>query len=459
MTEDAKSAEDAAHGAERNRRALLTALSALAGRGFGMMLSLISLPLTVGYLDAERYGLWLTIGSALTWLTIADLGLGNGLANAITTARAKGDDAAARRAVSSAVVMLLGVALSMCVVFAALFPFVPWAKVFAASPRIDRHELDLTVALCLGIFALGFPTSVADRVLGACQEGYLVNYWSSASGALSTVGLVLAVRFASGLPTLVVVLSGLPLLVRFASIFWVFYRRHPELRPRWRDYDGKTARALVTTGGAFLVAQLAALAILQTDNMIIAQIHGSAAVGPYSIAFRIAGLISGIIGMFLGPLWPAYADAVARGDLEWIRATLRRTTKIWMLLSGGAAVGTVLFGQWVIRVWTRKPELVPSRRLLVPIAVYLVLLIWCQLHAIPLNGLGRVRGQAVYGTAAGIVNLVLSVVLGVAVGVDGVCWATNIAMLIPATLAPIELYRALRVPLKPAEAPSAALAS
>ncbi len=436
--------DDAAQGKERNRRALLSTSSALAGRGLGMVLSFVSVPLTVGYLDAERYGLWVTISSTLAWLGLADLGLSNGLSNAVTAARARGEREVARRVVSTAAFMLGGIALAMLLVFAAASPFVPWGRVFAVSSRVDPRELDLTVALCVAIFALSFPLGIVDRVLGACQEAYLANYLATGSSVLATAALIVAVRRGGGLPTLVVALSVVPLVARAGSTVWVFGRLHPELRPSIRECRKDVARTLLATGVPFLVVQLAALGNWQNDNIIIDQLYGPAAVGPYSVAFKLAVTYVGVVNMYLSPLWPAYADAAAREDYAWIGSTLRRTRRLTLAATVVAAVGMLAVGPWVIEAWIRKPSMVPSRGLLLPIAVYMVVVVFCQVHAVALNGFGRLRGQMIYGIVSAVVNVGLSIVLGLAVGVTGVCWATCIAAVGPGVLVAMELSRELR---------------
>jgi O-antigen/teichoic acid export membrane protein len=431
-------------GAERARRARLTTLTSVGGRGLTMLLSLVSLPLTIGYLDKERYGLWVTIGSFLAWLAIADLGLGNGLANAVTTARANGDDEGAQRVVSTAFGLLVGIAIVLGGTLAITFPLVPWHRVFAVSSRVDVAELRVTIALCIAVFVASFPLGIVDRVLGACQEGYVASAWGTASTVLATVALVLAVRFGSGLPTLVVALSVVPLVVRICSTVWVFTRFHPELRPRRGAYRRDLARELLATGSTFLVVQLAALGMWQNDNIIISQLFGPAAVGPYSVAFRLATVYVGLVSMYLSPLWPAYADAHAHGEHAWIRERLRTTTRLVTAVTTVAALGMIAVGPFVIRVWTQRADMVPSRRLLVPIAVYMVLIVFCLAQAVALNGLGRIRGQMYYGTAAAILNVGLSIGLGLAIGVDGVCWATCIAALVTAVGTSVELRRALK---------------
>ena len=92
---------------ERYRRVVLTAGSSFVSKGVTILTGLISVPLTVHYLGAERYGLWMTISSTIAFLTFADLGLGNGLLNAVSKANGLDDQADATTAVSSAFFMLL----------------------------------------------------------------------------------------------------------------------------------------------------------------------------------------------------------------------------------------------------------------------------------------------------------------------------------------------------------------
>src|SRR5437763_767538 len=76
----------------RHVRLLQTLATGMAGRGVNVLVSFLSLPLTIGYLGKERYGLWVTITTMLAWLNIADLGLGNSLTNALAEADGKGDN-------------------------------------------------------------------------------------------------------------------------------------------------------------------------------------------------------------------------------------------------------------------------------------------------------------------------------------------------------------------------------
>jgi len=428
----------------RSRRALWNTLTAFGGRGLSMMLSLISVPLTLKYLDPERFGLWVTMSATLGWLGIADLGLGNGLTNAITKAAAVGNVADEHEAISTSFVMVGKVSLGMALLFCAIFPIVPWGRVFAVSTAIPPGELRMAVAMMAGIFFLSFPLNLVDKIYAGHQEGHLTNYWSIANSVVSVIALVVVCAFAKGLPWLIGALSGGALVLRLANTVYLFYVRRPEIRPTRRAHNPARGRALLRTGAAFLVVQLAAIAMWQNDNIIVAQLYGEAAVGPYVMGLRLGTLYLGFVGMWQGPLWPAYADASSRRDYPWIRRSLKRSLTLGMAATVVASAGVVLVGQDFIRVWTRSVQMVPSRSLLMATGAYMLVMVWCQIHAMALNGLGRIRGQMYYGLSAAVLNVGLSIVLGQRLGPSGVCWATFLAALVPSVLVSFELRGALR---------------
>src|SRR5207244_10513872 len=135
----------------RHRRLLLTGLTSVGARGVSVLNVLISVPLALAYLGTERYGLWMTITSFVALLNFADLGLGNGLINAISEANGKDDREAARRYVSTAFFSLIVIGLSMLCLFLIVYPYVRWNRFFNVSSGSAVKEVGsavLVVVLC-----------------------------------------------------------------------------------------------------------------------------------------------------------------------------------------------------------------------------------------------------------------------------------------------------------------------
>src|SRR5262245_45262608 len=148
-------------GRERYRRAGVTASTSYIARGLAILTGFVSVPLTVDYLGAERYGVWLTISSLLLWLALTDFGLaGNALVNVLSEAAGNDDRVAARQYTASAFWALVTIALVIGVASLAAFHLIPWRAVFRASDAISTQELELTCALVLTLFVINLPLSL-----------------------------------------------------------------------------------------------------------------------------------------------------------------------------------------------------------------------------------------------------------------------------------------------------------
>ena len=76
---------------QRTRRATFGGLMTAANSGVGVLGSLIVMPLMLHSLGAERFGLWVTLTSLMAISALGDLGIGNGLINAISTTHGADD--------------------------------------------------------------------------------------------------------------------------------------------------------------------------------------------------------------------------------------------------------------------------------------------------------------------------------------------------------------------------------
>ena len=57
-------------------------------KGMSIATGFLLVPLTLHYLNATNYGIWLTLSSILGWFSFFDIGLGNGLRNKFAEAMA-----------------------------------------------------------------------------------------------------------------------------------------------------------------------------------------------------------------------------------------------------------------------------------------------------------------------------------------------------------------------------------
>jgi len=415
--------EVSSHGQRRYARIVRGIFTGLAGRGVAVLVSFFSVPLTVRYLGAERYGAWVTISTAMAWIALADLGLSSSLTNAVSEGYAKEDNRLSGDYVAAAFWSLIAVAALLSALFFPLWRIVAWDRVFNVQSSQARAEVGPAVAVAFTIFVLNLPVSLIAKIYGAYQEVSTANIWSAAGNALSLAALVVATRFDGGLVILVVAVSGTVLLVNVISAIWLFRYSKPWLVPRIGRVAVSSLRKLMSLGGMFFLVQAAGLVLFQTDNLIIAHYLGAAAVTPYSVTWRLFNYTM-IFQILASPTyWPAYAEAFARGDRTWVRRSFRMNFGVTLASTFVLALPLVFFGRWIIRVWAGSAA-VPSPDLLLWMGAWSLIYSATISQSCVLSSSGRIRGQTAYGIAAAITNLVLSIFLVQKIGLSGVIIGT-----------------------------------
>ena len=241
---------------ERYRRAGFTAAAAFAAKIVGVAAAFVTVPLTLNYLGSERYGLWMTISSVSLMLGFADLGIGNGVLNAVADAHGRDDRRLGREAVSSGFFLLSLISVALVAVFAVVYTFVPWARVYNVTSADAIREAGPATAVFFLVWALNIPLGVVQRVQLGYQKGFVNYAWQAAGSLFALVGAVLAIVSEAGLPWLVLALTGGPLLAVALNGAVEFGWVRPWLRPAWSHVTHAVAGRILRLGVWFFIIQL-----------------------------------------------------------------------------------------------------------------------------------------------------------------------------------------------------------
>ncbi len=409
-------------------RAGLTGAATLLARGMTMTIGLVTLPLISHYLGKERFGLWLTLSSFITWVGIADLGLSNSLINALSRADGNDDRQQARESVASAFWITLMVAAVVIIAGAVILPLIPWPQMLKVASAGAASEIAPTLAVIFIFSALRLPSSIVGCIYRGYQEGYVYQLWNGLSGLLGAVGIIAAIKLKAGLPWLAVAFMGSMLLADLLSAIYLFGWRRQWLMPRWQFVHWRQARGLLRQGGQFWIAGMSAVLMLQVDLLIVSVMFGVGAVAGIGTTMRLFALIGAAQTAFVAPLWAAYGEAAARRDYAWLAQTFKRSIKISLLWSLPAALAMAVAIPWLFKLLVTA-DVTADWHLRLAVMTTEILNSVARCVSTLLNGLGAVRSQAILGPVGGAVNLLLSWLLAKWIGVPGVAWATAFCLL------------------------------
>jgi O-antigen/teichoic acid export membrane protein len=422
---------------ERLRRVFWTATTSALAKAVNTLTILVSVPITLGYLGTERYGLWMAITSIVAFLGFADLGIGNVILNLVSESNGRNDVEAARKCISSALFMLIWISAGLACLFVFIYPHVGWDQFFNVSSSIAKKEAGPAVAIFVACFLVNLPLSIIPRIQMGYQEGYVSSLWQGISNSLGLAGLIAIVHLRAGLPWLVLVITGSPALGNLLNGIGLFVFQRPWLVPRRQDISALIAKQIVWVGFLFLVLQVTNAITYSADNIIIARVLGPEAVTNYAVPSKLFTLVPTTLSMFLTALWPAYGEASARGDDAWAQKTLVKAVLATFVLCLLSSLFLLAFGEKILQIWT-------DSRVMFSLSLMIGLGVWTTLSSVItaiglfLNAIDKVGFETTFALLTAFFATLAKVLLARSVGLPGVVWS-NIAvsaflMLIPYTI-------------------------
>ncbi|ACT95799.1 lipopolysaccharide biosynthesis protein [Dyadobacter fermentans] len=429
---------------ERSRNINRQILFSFLAKGIAMLISLVQVPLLFKHLGNESYGIWLTILSVVSWLSLSDIGIGNGLRNRVAESLALNNQSAAKEYVSTAYLCLGSIILTVLVLCLAVIPFLDWQSIFNTSKSLSNNTLRITLSWIVASTLLGFILALVNQVLNAIQQNSLTAWPNIIFGSLFIGSIYLFPGFINGDLGAVAFTYSTLYIVSFLGFSIFIYKTWPYLTPSAKLFKRRHVKSILNIGLNFFIIQVAAIIIFSTSNFIITRLFGPAHVTYFNITFRVFNMISIILAMVMTPLWSAYTEAYLKKDYSWIRGRLRLLNTLIVPVFV-VIVGTILFFDQIVEFWMKTKIETPAYLPLL-MGIYTLITIWNNIYAYFLNGISRTKEQLVTSIIAMVLNLPLAVFLGkyMEMGVNGVVLASVISLAFFAFVGPITSYKILR---------------
>lgn len=423
-------------GHSRTVKARKNILASFVIRGCNIAISLLLVPLTIHYINQSQYGIWLTLSSIISWLSFFDIGFGNGLKNKFAEALATGNHALARIYLSTTYAILAIIMGLVLLLFNVVNPFLNWAVILNA-PREMASELSTLALLVFSFFCMQFVLQLITTIITANQQPAKASFFNLLGSIISLVVILILTKTTSGnIVYLGLVLGLAPVLVLIASSLWFYTHEYKKYAPSFKFVHFSYARNLMGLGVKFFFIQIAAIILYETSNLIIAQLYGPAQVTSYNIAYKYFGVIPMVMGIIMTPFWSAFTEAWVKHDVGWIKGTVRKLTRFWLLLTLLSGI-MLLLAAWVYRLWVGAEVIVPFA-VSATIAVYVVINGWNSIYSQFLNGVGKVKLQLYIAVAGSLINIPLAIFLGKTLGIYGVVLSTTIISLASAIVSPLQ---------------------
>ena len=407
-----------------------------------MLLSYIYVPIVMNYLGIEKYGVWTTILTIISWVSYFDIGIGNGLRNRLTEEFNCDSRNNANKLISSSYAISIIVMTIISLLFLVIAQFIDWYKIFGIN-NIEEN-LKFVVIESVLLVAVNFVFNLCINIFYALQKAYVVSLLQVISLGINLISVLVVRQCSKPNLTLLAFIYGVSFIaVNIVASIILFYK-HKELIPRLTKIDFRLGKDIIQLGFKFFVIQICALVLFATDSLMVSYLYGPTSVTLYSNVNKLYMAISGVYIAFLLPIWSSFTKYKIDKNVSKMIRTMRNMVLLMIPFIFGAIMMLFVFKQ-ISDLWLGI-HLEYSNILLLYGMLYCVLNMFCSLNAHVLNGLEVMTPSLVIAIIQAVINIPLSLLFAIVFQMEssGVLLGTVLSMAVAACVQPVFLIKKIK---------------
>lgn len=312
--------------------------------------SLASIPVALLYLDTQRFGLWLIMGSLASYLSLIDAGVNSAAARLLIDH--KDDRSGGNYGSLLKTGCVVSIAQGVIIFMIGLFFAESFAHLLAIPSKLQPEFVRLVYWQC-GAIALTFSVRMLCLILNAHQRMDLSNYIGA---------FCLAVNFAAqwiffylGFGVISLALGSFTAILT-GIVFQTVACRALNLFPLaggWGKVSWRHFRELVDFGKDLFLVSLGAQLITTSQTIIITRMLGLEAAATWGIGLRVFALLNQVIWRISDMSASAFAEMLARREIGRLLDRYRSLAILTFSLAGWAAVSFAICNSLFVSIWTR----------------------------------------------------------------------------------------------------------
>lgn len=411
-------------GHQRSRSVKKNIIALLVIKGISIIINLALVPLTLKFVNAGQYGIWLTLSSIIAWFSVCDLGFGNGLRNRFVEAKATEDFEKARVLVSTTYAALIIIFSFVWLVFFIINFYLDWSKILNIPPEMGT-EISTLALIILSFFCLQTVLQTISTVVIADQQPYKAAFFDMLGQLFALILLyILTKKITGSLIYLAMAMGVAPLSLLIVASIWFYSKQYRNVTPSIAYVKYSNVKDIMRLGVKFFLIQISVIVLYQTNNIIISQIGKPEDVTVYNIAYKYLGVSISLFAIIISPFWSAFTEAYTKNDYIWMNTTVKKLRIISCLFVVFVFI-LVSISNYIYQMWIGDLVTVPFAVSL-SIGVYCILLNIVSLSTQILNGMGKIKIQLLTYSLAAVFHVPLAIMLGKRIGIAGVILSASI---------------------------------
>lgn len=238
-------------GNERSVKVKKNFVASLGIKGVSIAVTFFLVPITLGYVSDELYGIWLILSSLLMMVQYFDIGFTLGLKNKLAEAIAKNDIQRGKELVSTTYMMMIIIFIPLCIILEIITPFIPWARFFNTS-EIYNSAIVSALQIMFVCICLQMIVNSLVSVLSAYQKTAMAALFPVLGNLLSLIVIYFLSKFTTpSLAKLAFAISTMPVIVITIASLYLYNTTYKNISPSFKSIKFNLVKDLFNLGAKF----------------------------------------------------------------------------------------------------------------------------------------------------------------------------------------------------------------
>jgi len=308
--------------------------------------ALVSIPITVHYLDKEQIGLWTIVYTIVNYLMWMDFGVGDATGRKIADSIAVRDQAEMNRWWTASLTILVLLGAIMIGLALTLSPFLPQLLNVKGSLVGDALWLFWGAAIVAGV---GMPFRAYPGILLAQERFHWVPLVQALIPWIQVGCFVWLLHHGQGIRSYFWSLS-LSQVMGWAVFVYQVHSGPDRFRMDFRGLTRVRLHSLFSYSGSIALTGISATILNSLPSMMLARMGGLGIVPVYNFSNRGPGMLNNLVGRTSHAFYPNLQKLHITGERDRFRAKYREVNQLAVAISLIAA-GAVLAGNRSLITW------------------------------------------------------------------------------------------------------------
>ena len=382
-----------------------------------ILISILSVPLTLNYLNQDVYGIWLTIFSIMNWLMYFDGGLGSGLKNKITESKAHNEIKKIKTFVSTSYFILTITVFILIILFSIINNFLDWNLIL--NVNILKYNFNNFIFYIFIILCFQFLFRLIESILIADQRSSEADFINFISSIISiSFFYFFKNNFNDKLLFTGITFCLTPVLVNFIYSIILFKFRYKDYSPSVKYIEIGHYKELMKLGSKFFIIQICNLITIGTINLLISNSVNPSMVVVYNLTYKYFGFTLMGFTVITNSIFTSFNDAYNNADFFWIKKSVQQIQYVSYFIIFIILL-LVIFSKTILNIWVGNTIYISSSTILL-MALYYIIIIIVTVYSTFISGIGKIKIAYYFSILNTILFLPVTYFSGKYFGLNGI---------------------------------------